>query len=252
MTAFEYHRPKSLAEALALLGRGRPLAGGTSLTAERARVSGVVDLQGLSLDSLEITAAEVIAGATLTLEAFAQGCEIEAPALAEAARREAAHNLRNMATVAGTLVAADGRSPLATVLIAAKAQLTLEPGAESAPLDRLLERREAMLAGKLIVAVRIPRPAFLSYLQVGRSPADLPMVCAALAREERPVKWSAALGGFGARPVLLEELPPDPESAGVVAREAYSGAGDAWATAEYRAEVAAILVRRLFEEAQAR
>src|SRR3990172_1855176 len=147
MTAFEYHRPKSLAEALALLERGRPLAGGTSLTAERARVSGVVDLQGLSLDSLEITAAEVIAGATLTLEAFAQGCEIEAPALAEAARREAAHNLRNMATVAGTLVAADGRSPLATVLIAAKAQLTLEPGAESAPLDRLLERREGVRAG---------------------------------------------------------------------------------------------------------
>jgi carbon-monoxide dehydrogenase medium subunit len=252
MASFEYHRPKSITEAVPLLARGRPLGGGTSLTPQRRGLDGAVDLQDLSLDRLEISSAEIVAGATVTLERFAQGCEREAPALCEAARREAALNLRNMATIAGTLVASDGRSPLTTVLLAAGSQVVLEPGEERASLDGLLSRRDETLAGKLIVRVHIPRPTFLGYLQVGRTPADLPIVCAALARWEAPQKSTAALGGFGLRPVLLEELPPALASAAIVAREAYSGAGDAWASAEYRADVAAVLLRRLLEEARTR
>jgi CO/xanthine dehydrogenase FAD-binding subunit len=74
----------------------------------------------------------------------------------------------------------------------------------------------------------------------------------ALARKSASSTWSAALGGFGNRPILLDGLPPTPESAGIAAREAFAGAGDAWASAEYRAEIAAVLAGRLLEEAQAR
>jgi CO/xanthine dehydrogenase FAD-binding subunit len=53
MCPFEYHRPKTVAEALELLDRGVPLAGGTELTPRREEVSAVIDLRELGLDYLE-------------------------------------------------------------------------------------------------------------------------------------------------------------------------------------------------------
>jgi hypothetical protein len=52
-----------------------------------------------------------------------------------------------------------------------------------------------------------------------------------------------ALGGFGSAPLLALD---GPEASGIdqVARDAYSHAGDQWATAEYRQEAAAVLARR--------
>jgi CO/xanthine dehydrogenase FAD-binding subunit len=238
-----------MSEALALLPRGRPLGGGTAITPERAAVESVIDLQSLGLDVLEVTDRLIIAGATLNLERLAAGCAEAAPAISEAARREASLNLRNVATVAGALIAADGRSPLATTLLASQSVLAVEPGSEEIALDELFDPGRAMLDGKIITAVRIPRAAYLGYLQVGRSPADRPIVCAAVAHRGGPSGIRGALGGYGSRPVLLEELPPDPEAAGVVAREVYSGTGDDWASAEYRSEVAAVLIRRLVGEA---
>jgi CO/xanthine dehydrogenase FAD-binding subunit len=41
MTSFQYHRPKTLAEALELLDRGVPLAGGTALTPRRDEIPAV-------------------------------------------------------------------------------------------------------------------------------------------------------------------------------------------------------------------
>lgn len=252
MAPLEYHRPTSLTEAVSLLDRAAPLGGGTSLAPRRMQLRAVVDLQALALDRLSLSPTAVTAGATASLEALAQACRLDVPVICEAARSEASLNLRNVATLAGTLVAADGRSPLTTVLLAARASVTLEPGGDSAPLDVFLDRRDALLSGRIVVAVHVPRPEFLGYLHVGRSPADRPMVCAALARWPEAPQFSAAVGGFGRRPILLDELPPDADAAGVVAREAYSGAGDEWASAEYRAEVASVLVRRLLQEADGR
>jgi CO/xanthine dehydrogenase FAD-binding subunit len=249
MAPLEYHRPSNVSEALALLPRGTPLGGGTAITPERAQIEAVIDLQSLGLDALDLTERVIIAGATLTLEGLATGCAGAAPAIAEAARLEASLNLRNMATVAGSLVAADGRSPLATTLLAAQSVIVVEPRAEEIALEDLFLPGRALLDGKIIIAIRIPHWSYLGYLQVGRSPADRPIVCAALAHRGGPSGLRGALGGYGSRPVLLEELPPDAEAAGVVAREVYSGAGDEWASAEYRSEVASVLVRRLLGEA---
>jgi CO/xanthine dehydrogenase FAD-binding subunit len=90
--------------------------------------------------------------------------------------------------------------------------------------------------------VTVPSNVRLAYEVVARTPADLPIVCAALAR------WPSgrvrlALGGFGSAPLLALD---GPEASGIdqVARDAYSHAGDQWATAEYRQEAAAVLARR--------
>jgi CO/xanthine dehydrogenase FAD-binding subunit len=98
----------------------------------------------------------------------------------------------------------------------------------------------------LITALHIPLNACLAYEYVARSPADLPIVCAAAAR------WPSgrarlALGGFGAAPALVLDG-PGVEGAAEAARCAYSTAEDAWASAEYRADVAAVLARRCLQD----
>src|SRR4030067_1123888 len=72
-----------------------------------------------------------------------------------------------------------------------------------------------------------------------------------------PSRLGVALGGFGARPLLLSSADEDPgsedapERIGRLASEASARAGDAWASPEYRSEIAGILVRRVILEAAA-
>jgi len=252
----EYHRPSSVDEALGLLKHGVPLGGGTSLTPRRRALSSVVDLQDVGLDSLEVTETRWVAGACLTLQSLADHGDPIPSTLSRVCYLEGGWNLRNVATLAGCVMAADGRSPLVTALLALGTMVVLQPGEEAIDLDDLLTQREDDQQRRLITTVLIPRPRWLAYDQVARSPADRPIVCAAVARfgSEDPHTFGVALGGFGARPVLLPLATAEVDDAGVVdqvgrlASEAYAQAGDAWASADYRSEVAGVLVRRLLRE----
>jgi len=255
MTPLDYFRPKSVDDALKLLPRGLPLGGGTTLTPLRHQVPAVVDLQSLGLDRLECKDDRIVAGATITLQTLAEAGEPVPAVLAEACRREAGLNLRNMATLAGAAVSCDGRSPLTTVLLALRTEAVVEPGSEVISLHNLLDRRAHEMSGRLIVAFRIPCPLHLGYEQVGRSPADLPLACAAVATfPGEHAQYQVALGGFGKRPILVlgaEAASQEGhlEAAAEAARVAYAEAGDSWASAEYRSAVAGVLVRRLLAEA---
>ncbi len=253
----EYHRARSLDEALALLKEGLPLAGGTSLAPRLRGLSSVVDLQDIGLDTLEVTEPKVIAGACVTLQSLAEIGDPVLGALAHASHLEAGWNLRNVATLAGTLISADGRSPLVTTLLALDTHVDLQPGGENVDLDELLARRDRQESDRLITTVSIPRPRWLAYEQVARSPADRPIVCAAVAQiepEGGQRQLRVALGGYGARPILVPAIEGEPESEsaadelGRLASRAYAEAGDAWGSAEYRSEVAGVLVRRLIRE----
>ncbi len=249
MDPLEYHRPKTMEEALPLLRRGQPLAGGTDLVPRRLRLNSVVDLQALGLDEIQVTPSGLRIGATVRLQQLVEAGEGVPGALVEACRLEATLNLRNMATVGGTIMAADGRSPVATVLLALGAEVTLQPGEESVSLDSLLDRRGAGLHGRLITEVKVPPIEFAAYEQVARAPADRPLVSVCAARLRGRADIRLALGGFGPRPVALVAERSDPEEAAKAVSLAYAEAGDAWASAEYRSAVAAVLVRRVMEEA---
>jgi CO/xanthine dehydrogenase FAD-binding subunit len=250
----EYHRAQSLDEALSLLKEAVPLAGGTNLTPRRRALPSIVDLQDIGLDTLEVTEMGLVAGACVTLQSLAELADVVLAVLARTARLEAGWNLRNVATLAGSLMTADGRSPLVTALLAAGANVELQPGGENIGLDELLARREAQGLNRLITTVTVPRPRRLAYEQVARSPADRPIVCAAVAEvgpDGEETQMRVALGGYGASPVLVpvadgrstsEEFV---DEIGRLASGVYADAGDAWASAEYRSEVAGILVRRL-------
>jgi CO/xanthine dehydrogenase FAD-binding subunit len=244
----EYYRPNTLEEALSLLARNEvktlPLGGGTRLNQPSRERFAVVDLQTLGLNLLERRGNTWILGAMLTLQALLESPEIP-PALEASIRQEASYNLRQVASLAGTLVSADGRSPFATALLALDAELELKSAAtpsEWISLGDLLPVRAERLSGRLITVVRLPSNARLAYESVARTPVDLPIVCTALAR------WPSgrvrlALGGFGEMSILAFD---GPEAGGleIAARDAYSRAGDEWASAEYRQDVAATLAKR--------
>jgi len=249
----EYNRPQTIEEALKLLQRSDPktvpMGGGSAINKPSPEALAVVDLQALGLNGLSVQGNLVQLGATLSLQTLLDQLEAGdlqssrlAPALAQVVTHEATYNLRQTATVAGTLVAADGRSPFATALLALDAGLVVLPGEETLSLGDVLPLRQARLNGRLITQVSLPGNASLAYESVARTPADRPIVCAAVATWPSG-RTRVALGGFGACPTLAMDG-TEAEGAETAARNACSQAGDQWASAEYRQEVAATLVKR--------
>jgi carbon-monoxide dehydrogenase medium subunit len=254
MTPPEYVRPKTVPDALKALRGGKALAGGTTLTPRARHLTRLVDLQDLALDGLGVDGDQVRIGAMLRVQQLVEAAGNLPGALIDACLHEASLNLRNMSSMAGALIASTGRSPAATALLALHAQVRLEPGPEQWSLDELLDRRHAGLDGRLVTEILIQLPGSMAFASVARSPADRPIVCTAVARlAGRAPSFGVALGGFGMRPILVPQAEEalaagDMVGAAQAARAAYEQAEDAWGSGEYRAHVAATLVRRLAAE----
>ena len=252
----EYLRPKTIDEAVDLLSRGVPLAGGTQLTSQRYELDAVIDLQALGLDWLSEQDGVVKAGAMTRLQQLLTS-EISLPAaLREACRYEAAWNIRNQATLGGMLMSADGRSALLTVLATLDPEIKLAPGDERMRIDDFLERRQSAALPFILLELAFDLPGCVAYDYVARAPMDRPLVCAAAARIQRSGEdvLRIALGGYGERPDIwqLDWDVTNPESmlsaASERACEVYQSAGDDFASAAYRSEVAGILSRRVVNE----
>ncbi len=248
----EYYRPDSLEDALNLLSRKDPrtlaLGGGLYINEVIKEPIAVVDLQDLGLAGIKKTGKNLQLGAAATLQSLLDSGLIEL-ALEKAIMHQENYNRRQVATLAGSLVASTGRSALTAVLLALDAELELVGGGQRRDkilLGDFLPLREENLAGRLITGVRIPAGLAVSYHYVARSPADLPIVGAAAARWPSG-RTRAVLLGYGEQPVMVFDG-PEADGADIAARSAYSDAGDQWAGAEYRSETAGVLVNRCLEE----
>jgi putative selenate reductase FAD-binding subunit len=206
-----------------------------------------VDLQLLGLDSLTKTGNELQLGATLTLQTLLES-EHCPSAMKTALKLEAPLNIRNTATVAGTLVACDGRSTFATTLLALDAKLTIivNRKSEIVNLGDFLPLRPR----GLITSITVPLHAKFAFDYVARTPSDKPLVCVAVAgwgrrpeRVEGSGRRRMAVGGYGKSPMLAMDGTAT-DDVGVAARNAFHEAEDEWASAEYRMDVAATLARR--------
>ncbi len=240
-----YHRPKTLDEALTLLTRPNvvPLGGGTLLAHPTADLVEVVDLQFLGLDTVKKQGNQLEVGATVTLQQLLES-EHCPEALRSALKLEAPLNLRNAATLAGTLVACDGRSTFAAGLLALDAKLDIRDtanNAQAASIGAFLPLRPR----GLITSITIPLNIKLAFDYVSRTPADKPIVCAALAQWDSG-RTRLALGGYGKSPSLAMDG-TEAEGIEAAARNAFHEATDEWASAEYRMDVAATLAKRCLE-----
>lgn len=248
----EYFRPTSLDEALSLLteeGKYRkPLAGGTTLSQQQSTDFAVVDLQGTGLDHIIFTDQGIKLGAMTRLDQILEESNV-ADEIRRSIKIDAPENIRNMATLGGWLVTSDARSTLTTALLALDAVLTWQPGSSEVRLGDWLPLRKTNTPGILISDVTWTTKAQVVFEYVARSPKDRPILIVAVA------KWGSgrtrvALGGFGPAPIIAMDG-PDPSGVEVASRDAAFEAGDLWATAEYRREVAASLALRCVDRLQA-
>ncbi len=243
----EYHRPDAVEKALELLQRTSPktipVGGGTSLRLLYKDLDvAVVDLQSLPLDTIETLPDRMEIGGTARLQALIDEPMTPA-ALREALLLETSSNQRRMASIAGTIVACDGRSAVVTVLLAMDATLTWLPNQETVQIGNYLPLRDHWSGGLLLSRIAIPGGVKVAFAVTNRTPADKPLVCAAVCQWPSG-RARVALGGHGAAPILAMD---GPEAAGgeLAARATYKQAGDEWAGADFRSDVAAQLTRRL-------
>lgn len=241
----EYFRPKTVSEALSLVEREDVktvyMGGGTAIDRFTVEPLAVVDLQELGLNKIKVTASNIEVGATATLQSLYEQTKIQND-LKEAIYREATRNLRQVATVAGTIVAADGRSPFITTLLGLDAVVTVMPDQEQIDLGDLLALRSEKFANKLIMQVTLPLKVDLAFGYIARTPADTPIVCVAVAR------WLSGrsritVGGSGDSPVLvMDGNQTDADELAML--DVYQPQDDQWATTEYRRAMSRVLVKR--------
>ena len=238
-----YHRPTTLDEALTLLAQPDtlPLGGGTFLSHPSPDPVSIMDLQALGLNHIHKKGNNLEIGATVTLQQLLES-EHCPEALKSALKLEAPLNVRNAATVAGTLVSCDGRSTFATSLLALDAKLSVISDQLSViSIGEFLPLRPR----ELITQIVIPLHVKFAFESVARTPADKPIVCVALAQWGQG-RARLAVGGWGKSPSLAMD---GTESVGIeaAARNACHEAADEWASAEYRMDVAATLAERCLE-----
>ncbi|HET7376048.1 MAG TPA: FAD binding domain-containing protein [Anaerolineae bacterium] len=253
----EYHKPTSIEAALELLRRPQIhsvlIAGGTSVVAAADHaVQAVIDLSNLNLAYIKSTEQGVKIGATTTLQQILNDriiCDYADGVLSKAILDTATLNTRNAASIAGSIVASKGNSPLFTVLLAIDTHLSIRG-------ERTQHVALSEWAGDdktLIVEIVLPLVAqgcHFAYEKVARTPTDLPIVCVAVcatASRESISGTRIAIGGVGDRPMVLTQPVNSIEQAVELARESIEPSTDYFASGEYRREMIGVLVKRTLE-----
>ncbi|MCZ6511799.1 MAG: xanthine dehydrogenase family protein subunit M [Alphaproteobacteria bacterium] len=195
---FEYHRPNTVEEALALLGQfgedGKVLAGGHSLVpmmklrlAEPAHlidINAIDGLRGIRDEGDVIVIGAVTTQAeVLTSDLLAKKC----PILPEAAAQIADPQVRNCGTIGGNCANGDPGNDDPAIMMALDASYTLQ----SQDGERQIAAREfyqgiyttALADNELLTEVRIPTPAEgvgMSYQKIKRKVGDYAIAAAAV------------------------------------------------------------------------
>jgi carbon-monoxide dehydrogenase medium subunit len=170
---FEYHRPASVDEALALLAQyaddGKLIAGGHSLLPVMklrfAQPAHLIDIRRVpELTGIREDGGVLRIGAATTHAAVAASDVIRSrvPVLAEAASRIGDAQVRNMGTIGGSLAHADPAADLPAVVLALGAMLRAvnRRGARTIPIDEFFTGMfsSALAPEEVLVEVRVPLP----------------------------------------------------------------------------------------------
>lgn len=268
----EFYRPDSLSAALALLGTGTRviLAGGTDLypaTQAHNLAGSVLDVTAIDeLRGISIGLRETRIGACATWSEIAEAkLPVACRALQMAAREVGGRQIQNAGTIAGNLCnaspAADGVPPL--LLLDAEIELTSVRGTRRMSLSDFITgpRQTSRAADELLTAVILPKASQSgrsTFLKLGAR-AYLVISIAAIAvrlamRENVIADAAVAVGSCGPvatrLPVvegLLVGLTPAEAAAAVWDEDVFASLRpieDIRATADYRLEAAANLIRR--------
>lgn len=281
--AFAYHRPKSVADAVALLADlgddARPLAGGHSLIpvmklrlAEPAHLvdlGGIADLKGIRADGSDV----VIGAMTTQHEIIASDLlASKVPLLREAALVIADPQVRYVGTIGGNAANGDPGNDMPAVMmtLGATYELTSKAGTRNVPARDFYQGvyTTALQPGEVLTAIRIPVPPAghgWAYEKLKRKIGDYATAAAAVVVTVSGGKVAScaigltnvgdtALFAKDAAAILTgSSLDDATVGKAVAAAEAItSPASDAHGPAEYRTKMAGVMLRRALARAKSR
>jgi carbon-monoxide dehydrogenase medium subunit len=272
---FDLHRARSVEEAGELLRRyGDDAAvhcGGTELLlllklgfaayGHLVDIKPIPELQGIALEN-----GTLVIGSTVTHREIERSPFVgeRLPALAAMERRVANLRVRNVGTLGGNLCFSDPHSDPATFLLALDAEVECRRGGSERrrlPLSEFVlgPYQTALEPDELLAAIRVPLP-----------PAGMRIVHEKLSFHERPAATVTvavrqesgsiadariAVGSVGARPVRADDAERILAGGGELAEAAEAAAAaadpvaDANGSADYKANLVAVLVRRCVAQA---
>ena len=282
-SSFDYHRPKTLAEAVRLLGQvkdAKLLAGGHSLIpAMKLRVSSALALVDIS--GLKDLAGVAAAGPTLTIGALTTHAAVAAsdvvkkscPVLAETAAQIGDAQVRNRGTIGGSVAHADPAADYPTVLLALGATLVAEGPKgrrDIAASDFFVDLfTTALQPGEIVVAVKVPTygkgtgGAYLKHRHPASSYAVVGVAALLDVKDGKCAKASLVVGGVTTRPVrvaaaeaaLVGQPATDASfaaAAGKIGAALKDPLSDPYASGEFRKHLASVLARRALATAAGR
>ncbi len=283
MKAFGYIAATSTADAVALLaehGTARILAGGTDLLADlksAEHVPGVlIDISRLEeLHGIALAADGLRLGALVTHSEIVESPLVQRmfPALADAAHSIGAVQTRNLGTLGGNLVTCVPSMDSGPTLMALDARVTVvgRAGTRQMPLADLFvgPRRTSLAVDELLVEIVIPKEnlgkpaAFQKFgLRKGQALALVNAAASFWLRDDRFATPRIALGAVAPtvfrapkaeaflanRAATAEAM----EEAGRIAATEAKPISDFRASADYRRDLVAVLVKRALDVACAR
>ena len=277
---FEYHRPKTLPQALDLLSRhgkrASVLAGGTDLLVWLKEglhsPAAVVDVKSIrELHRLEQKAGALLVGACVTFSELLESTIVreKLPLLWECSRTVASVGVRNRATLVGNICSAAPSLDGAPALLAYEATVLVAgcKGRREIPIAEWFvgPKKTALRNGELAVGVKIPLPKRKNgacYVKLGRYRGeDLAQVgvgILALAGEEYRVSF-CAVGPVPTRAGKIERCLNGKKLTDELIREALDlvpkeirPITDVRAGKEYRMHMAKVMLERGLRAAMAR
>ena len=253
MTIREYKKAESLEEAWQLNQKkpNRVLGGMIWLKMENINVGTAIDLSGLGLDTIEETDEGFSIGAMVTLRQLELHPGLAAytdGAVRESVRHIVGVQLRNLATVGGSIYSRFGFSDVLTLFLAMDCSVELYKGG----IVPLWEYAERPYDRDIVVRLLVRKEAAdYCYQSVRNSQTDIPVLTCAAARLQDG-SYRFAVGARPLKAVLYEEpAAPAQQLAETIQQQVVTGS-NMRGSAEYRRHLTGVLVRRAAEELENR
>ena len=263
MHAFEYHRPSSMKDALALGAEkpeGRFLAGGQSLVqAMKLRLSSPTDLIDLAsigdLKALSADANSVTVGAMVRHADVAGSSAVQKtiPALAQLAGMIGDRQVRHMGTMGGSLANSDPAADYPAAVLGLGATITTNKRKIEA--DKFFKGlyETALEPGELITQVSFPAPKRAAYMKFKNPASRFALVGVFVADFGGNVRVGVTGAGASAfRQTEMEKALTQkfaPESVAGIKVKPDGLNNDLHASPEYRAHLITVMCKRAVEAA---
>ncbi len=263
MYDFAYHRPKSVADAIALLKgneEARPMSGGMTLIPtlkqRLARPSDVVDLGGLKeLAGIKVEGDALVIGGMTKHGDVATSADVKKviPALADLAGHIGDPQVRNRGTMGGSVANNDPAADYPAAVVALNATVITNTGKHAADAFFKGLFETALAEGEIITAISFPKADKAAYMKFPNPASRYAMVGVFVAKTAAGVRVAVTGAGPSVfRVKAMEEALSKNFSSDAIKDIKVPADGlnsDIHGSAEYRAHLVGVMARRAVEKA---